>query len=71
MNTGEIVKQIRKKKGLTRKQLADKIHMSQQTVANIEKGSVSPRMDTVLAIMRVLDYEIIFKPKYKGGYIGE
>ncbi|MCQ2563901.1 MAG: helix-turn-helix domain-containing protein [Mogibacterium sp.] len=71
MNTGEIVKKIRKKRGLTRKQLADKVHMSQQTVANIENGSVSPRMDTMLAIMRALDYEIVFNPKYKGGYLDE
>ena len=71
MNTGEIVKLIRKKKGLSRKQLADRAHITEQTVLNIENGSSSPRMDTMLAIMRVLDYEIVFNPKYKGGYLDE
>lgn len=71
MNTGEIVKLIRKKKGLSRKQLADRAHITEQTVLNIENGSSSPRMDTMLAIMRALDYEIVFNPKYKGGYLDE
>jgi len=71
MNTGEIIRIIRKKRGLTRKQLADKSYISAQTILNIENGSVSPRMDTMLAIMRALDYEIVFNPKYKGGYSDE
>ena len=71
MNTGEIVQTIRKKRGLSRKELADKAHTSEMTILNIEKCRTSPRMDTMLAIMRALDYEIIFNPKYKGGYTGE
>lgn len=71
MNSGEIVKLIREKKGWSRAKLADKTSVSAQTIANIESGSVSPRMDTMLDIMRALDYEIIFNPKYKGGYTDE
>ena len=66
MNSGEIVKLIREKKGWSRAKLADKTSVSAQTISNIESGSVSPRMDTMLDIMRALDYEIIFNPKYKG-----
>ena len=71
MNSGEIVKLIREKKGWSRAKLADKTSVSAQTISNIESGSVSPRMDTMLDIMRALDYEIIFNPKYKGGYTDE
>lgn len=71
MNTAEIVKEARRRKGLTMKQLADLSGVSQPTIWNIEHERNTPSMDTMLAIMRAMDYEIIFVPKYKGGYYGE
>lgn len=71
MNIAEIVKTTRKRKGLTMKQLADRSGTSLQTIFKIETNRVVPRMDTMLALMEAMDYEIIFKPKYKGGYYGE
>ena len=71
MNIAEIVKTTRKRKGLIMKQLADRSGTSLQTIFKIETNRVVPRMDTMLALMEAMDYEIVFKPKYKGGYYGE
>lgn len=71
MNTAEIVKVAREARGLTRKQLAEKSGMTTATIWNIEKGNVDPKMSTMLAIFRALGYDIIFNPRYRGGYIDE
>ena len=71
MNIAEIVKTTRKRKGLTMKQLADRSGTSLQTIFKIETNRVSPKMDTMLALIEAMDYEVVFKPKYKGGYYGE
>lgn len=71
MNVAKIVKTARETRGLSIGQLADKSGISLSTLYYIESGRVSPRMDTMLQIMRVLDYDIIFNPRYKGGYSDE
>ena len=68
MNTAEIVKRARERKGLSRQQLSDKSGVCVQTIWNIENAKTNPTMDTMLALMRAMDYDIVFKPKYKGGY---
>ena len=68
MNAAEIIKEARARKGLSRKQLADRSGVSQQTIWKIENAKTNPTMDTMLALMRAMDYDIVFKPKYKGGY---
>lgn len=71
MTTGEIVCRILNRKGITEKQLAEKAGVSLQTIYNIEADRTSPKMDTMLAIMSALDYEIRFVKRYKGGYFDE
>lgn len=71
MNSGQIVRTARERCGLTVAELADKAGLLSTTIYYIEKGDTSPRMDTMLQIMNALDYDIVFKPKYKGGYYGE
>ena len=68
MTTGEIVRRTRKRQGLTVKQLSQLSGISENNIYVIERDATSPRMDTMLAIMRALDYEIKFVKKYKGGY---
>ena len=68
MNTAEIVKTARLRKGLTMKQLSEKSGVTQQTIWNIENAKTNPTMDKMLALMRAMDYDIVFKPKYKAGY---
>ena len=71
MNTGEIVRAARESREITVKQLSDMTGLSLQTIYGIEEGKTSPKMDTMLLIMRALEYDIIFNPRYKGGYIDE
>ena len=71
MNIAEIVKTTRKRKGLTMKQLADKAGVTAQTILNIEHEKHAPSLEELLAVMSAMDYEIVFKPRYKGGYYGE
>ena len=71
MNTGEIVRTARENRGLTVMELANKTGLCFTTIYSIEKGKVSPRMDTMLQIMNTLDYDIVFNPRHKGGYYGE
>ena len=68
MTTAEIIKAARERKGLSMKQLSEKSGISVQSIWNIEKEKTNPTMDTMLALMRAMDYDIVFKPKYKGGY---
>lgn len=70
MNTAHIVRTARERNGFTERQLAAKAGVSLQTIINIEQGAVSPKMDTMLQIMNALDYDIVFNPRYKGGYYG-
>ena len=71
MNTAEIVKTARKNNGLTMKQLSEKSGVSLPTIWNIENARNTPSMDTMLALMRAMDYDIVFNPRYKGGYYDE
>lgn len=71
MTAGEIIRTARESKGFTMQELADRSGTSLQTIFKIETNRVTPRMDTMLALIEAMDYEIVFKPKYKGGYYGE
>jgi transcriptional regulator with XRE-family HTH domain len=71
MDIAQVVRTARKRSGLSLTELADMAGTSPQTILNIEQGKVSPRADTLLAIMNAMNYDIIFNPKYKGGYYGE
>lgn len=71
MTAGEIIRKARESKGFTMQELADRSGTSLQTIFKIETNRVSPKMDTMLALIEAMDYEVVFKPKYKGGYYGE
>ena len=71
MTAGEIIRTARESKGFTMQELADRSGTSLQTIFKIETNRVSPKMDTMLALIEAMDYEVVFKPKYKGGYYGE
>lgn len=71
MTAGEIIRTARESKGFTMQELADRSGASLQTIFKIETNRVSPKMDTMLALIEAMDYEVVFKPKYKGGYYGE
>ncbi|WP_409200280.1 helix-turn-helix transcriptional regulator [Methanobrevibacter sp. DSM 116169] len=54
-----MIKQLRKEKGLTQKELADKIGVSRQTFNAIENGKYSPTLDIAYKIAEAFDKEYV------------
>lgn len=61
---GSKIKEYRKLKGFTQKELAQKIRMGDTTIANYEKGFRSPKKDTMFALANAFDISIddLFPP---------
>ena len=62
MNQQEFGKElirVRKSKGLTQSELAEKCNVSYRTIQRIESGIVSPRSFTVRTLSEVLDYDFL------------
>jgi len=57
MTTGELIKELRIKKGMTQEELAAKTDISVRTIQRIENGEVDPRAFTLQAIAAALDIE--------------
>lgn len=51
---GNKLYEVRKKKGLTQAQVAEKAELSDRTYADIERGSANMRVDTMLSICEAL-----------------
>ena len=52
--TGTSIKRLRIEAGLTQRQLAELIGISQAHIAKIEKETVDPRLSTVNKILKIL-----------------
>jgi transcriptional regulator with XRE-family HTH domain len=65
MNTGQIIREARIKKGMTQEELAEKTDISIRTIQRIENGEVDPRSYTLMSIAKVLeiDYEELVNDK--------
>ena len=59
---GSLIK-IRKEKGLSQSELAEKSGNKQQVISRIENKENSPTLKTVCSILNALDYEIQLVPK--------
>lgn len=57
MKTGQKIKDLRIKKGMTQEELAEKTELSVRTIQRIENGEVDPRSYTLQAIASVLDVD--------------
>lgn len=57
MKIGELVKQLRVKKGMTQEELASKTDISVRTIQRIESGDVDPRAYTLQSIAAALEIE--------------
>lgn len=53
--TGEAIRRLRKRAGLTQKELARRAGVSQSLISRIEKGSVDPKLSTLQAVLNVLN----------------
>jgi len=61
---GELVK-IRKEKGLSQTELAEKTGNKQQVISRIENRENSPTLKTLCSLLDVMDYDIQFVPREK------
>ena len=59
MTVGERIKTFRKKKGLTQKQLAEKLGIIEETIRKYELGKLNPKKETLLRIAQALDVQLI------------
>lgn len=61
MKTGQLIKELRLKKGITQEDLASKTDISVRTIQRIESGEVDPRAYTLQSIASALgvDYETL------------
>ncbi len=55
---GRFLKELRKKKGLTQEQIAEKFHVSNRTISRWENGNNMPDLDVLMK------YQIITKLIY-------
>ena len=58
MTTGEMIKAARRKAGLTQAQLAEKLGIAYQTVAQWENDLRNPKLDTLQRIAAALDIPV-------------
>ena len=58
MPTGEKIKEIRKKRGLTQKQLGDLCGMADSAIRRYENGRANPKLETIKKIATALDVSI-------------
>jgi len=57
MTTGQLIKDLRLKKGITQEELAAKTNISVRTIQRIENGKVDPRAYTLHTIASVLEVD--------------
>ena len=59
------LRDARRAKGLTQKQLADLSGVAQPTISNIERAASRPSFDTVLRLLGCLELELCVQPRPK------
>ena len=57
MTIGQLIKELRLKKGMTQEELASQTEISVRTIQRIEKGEVDPRSHTIQSIASALEVE--------------
>ena len=62
-NFGSILKEVRKRKKITLRQISEKAEVSESLISQIERNRVSPSIDTLLSIAKILeiDLDYLFK----------
>ena len=64
---GNIIRRARKKGALSQKDLGTKVGLRQETISLIENGNSAAKIETILAVLAVLDLELRIAPRSKGG----
>jgi putative transcriptional regulator len=61
------IKQLRKKKSITQKELAEKVKVTQQTISAIESGKLEPSLKLLFLIAGILGVAFILVTLMNGG----
>src|SRR5687768_6538855 len=67
MNAGRIVRQARRRAGLSQRALADASGVLQPQIARIESGAINPRMDTLERLLSVTGATLELAPRIGAG----
>jgi len=57
------LKEARKKRGWTQRDLASRLGLTQTHISGIESGKIVPRYDTLLELVRILDSDLLMVPR--------
>ena len=60
---GTIIRRNRKRLGLSQSELGERAGLRQETISLIETGNPATRLDTILAVLAVLDLEFQMAPR--------
>lgn len=63
---GHAIRQARKAKKLTQKELAERSGVWQETISKVENGQSGTKLETVFDIFAALDLEILVQGRSKG-----
>jgi transcriptional regulator with XRE-family HTH domain len=58
VTAGELLRETRRRHGLTQQQLADRARTSQAAISRIERGLVSPSVDTLADLLDLMGEEL-------------
>jgi transcriptional regulator with XRE-family HTH domain len=59
MTAGELLRDARRRHGLTQRQLAARARTSQAAISRIERGLVSPSVDTLAELLWLMNEELV------------
>jgi len=57
------LKEARRKRGWSQAELGRRASLPQMHISGIESGKIVPRYDTLLELVRVLDYDLLMVPR--------
>ena len=63
MDVGELLREARRRHGLTQKQLAIRARTSQAAISRIERGLVSPTLETLRKLLAMMNEELVLDAK--------
>ena len=63
---GEALRRYRLSRGWSQTQLAQQVGLRQATISRIENGHDATRIDTLCAVLAVLDLELTVAPRTQG-----
>ncbi len=56
----DLIREARRRRGLTQRQLAEKLGTTQSAIARLESAATAPSFDRVIEILRALDLDLDF-----------